>query len=345
MPKEITHIHIAEKILNALPESVQLILKQNQSSYYFGSIAPDIFYYDVANIKNRTIESRIEWGEIIHGRYGNDTMLHLIYILDQIRANKSDNSRNSTNHRNSILLSFVCGFLTHIAADTIFHPYIYSVTGNYYDQNQTEHKASIARHRLFETCLDQHILKQREISLADFKLNQWFNLNELEKPTILNMYADSLQIANDLHLNSKLMRRIVYRCYRKTCLITQVFQNRPASKVLIKLNRRLNGRLSGAANAVYGDQVVLIPFESLPNTPHPVTGEELKGGNVLNMVNQSIKRGVDFANASFLYVKGQTSLSSLRQKLRPYSLNNGLERVATDDMTYSKIQNWPINPI
>ncbi|MBW7857262.1 MAG: hypothetical protein H3C43_02935, partial [Leptonema sp. (in: Bacteria)] len=184
----------------------------------------------------------------------------------------------------------------------------------------------------------------RNTTLADFKLNQWFTLPKSVKRSILNEYADSLRIVLEPQLNAKSVRKIVYRSYRKACFLIKVFQNQPISKFLIQFNRSVNGKLNGAANAVYGNQPVLIPFESLPATPHPVTGKKLNGGNVSNMIERSIQRGIGFVNAAFLYSQNQLTISGLRKQLRPYSLNNGLERVATDEMKYSNIQSWPINP-
>jgi hypothetical protein len=331
MPKEIAHIHLAGIVLERCHPELRPHLKNHERIYNYGSVAPDLFYYDLTVYGEK---SQVAWGEIIHGRDAEDTMLHVVALLDQSRMLREIDPLQS-----SRLLAFACGFLTHIAMDTIFHPYVYSSTGNYYASDPVERKHAESRHRLFETCMDYHILKLRRESLKEFRLSERIALNEEEKRTVLTAYADALRSAHQIDVDPDHVHRIVNRAFKKANRIIALFQNRPLSRFAVWLNRGLNGLLDPIANACYGPHraQALLDFENLPAVPHPVTGEQMSGGDVRNMIEKAVDRSVQFVNASCNYWQGRINLADLRKVLRPYSLNNGLERVQTSAMQYSRV--------
>lgn len=299
--------------------------------YNFGSVAPDLFYYDLTIFGEK---SRVAWGEIIHGRDAEDTMLHVVALLDQSRSLRENDPR-----RSSQLLAFACGFLTHIAADTIFHPYVYSSTGNYYAPDPLERKHAESRHRLFETCMDYHILGLRNQNLREFQLSARIALRSDEKKAILPAYADALRIGHGIDVDADHVRRIVQRACRKANRIVGLFQNRLLSRLIVWLNRGLNGALDTIASAVYGPHRARahLDFENLPATPHPVTGEQMKGGDVRDLIEKAVVRATHFVDISYDYREGRIELTDLRSVLRPFSLNNGLEQVRADAMQYSRV--------
>ncbi len=330
MPKEISHVHIAEIIAGRCPK-LRPHAEQHSRIYNFGSVAPDLFYYDSTLFGE---PSRIAWGEIIHGRDAEDTMLHVVALLDQsMRCAQDDPTRSSQ------LLAFACGFLTHIAADTIFHPYVYSATGNYYAPDPLERKHAESRHRLFETCMDYHILRLRNQSLRDFRLSAQISLLPAEQKVILPAYADALRTGHNVDVDPDHVVRIVQRSYRKASRILRLFQNQTLARLAVGLNRRLNGAFDTIANAGYGPHRArtVLDFERLPSLPHPVTGKPMPGGSVKDLIEKAVIRGTSFVNAALDYSAGEMDRSSLRRVLRPYSLNNGLEQVRTDAMQYSQV--------
>lgn len=331
MPKEISHIHIAGIVAERCHPELRPHLLKNERVYNFGSVAPDLFYYDSTIFGEK---SKVAWGEIIHGRDAEDTMLHVVALLDQSRT-----LRESDPLRSSQLLAFACGFLTHIAADTIFHPYVYSSTGNYYAPDPLERKHAESRHRLFETCMDYHILGLRNQSLQEFRLSARIALSSEEKKAILPAYADALRTAHGVDVDADHVRRIVQRAYRKANRIIGLFQNRPLSRFVVWLNRRLNGAFDTIANAGYGPHRARahLDFEKLPATPHPVTGEQMTGGDVRDLIEKAVARAMHFVDVSFDFREGRIDLTDLRSVLRPLSLNNGLEQVRTDAMQYSRV--------
>ena len=55
--------------------------------------------------------------------------------------------------------AFVCGFLSHMALDIVFHPWVYAVTGPYYDADPVRQANSQMCHRLVKSWLDLAMLR------------------------------------------------------------------------------------------------------------------------------------------------------------------------------------------
>lgn len=140
MPKENTHLYFAHEILKQLDnqELVDLI-KRNMRYFYYGSVAPDTFYYGKG-------EEMREISEYLHGRYGNLTNEIVFEMLNDAKKYKSEMD-----------LVFALGYLTHCGLDIIFHPVVYYLSGNYYDPDPEKAHEAIYLHRHLETYLDNVI--------------------------------------------------------------------------------------------------------------------------------------------------------------------------------------------
>lgn len=130
MPNENTHIFLAEKILEALPEKIKHILKDNIEVYYLGSIIPDCFFYN----KKTAYFSRI-----LHGRYGEKTNKIIFELLD---FSKTDTD-----------FSFALGYITHCATDITWHPMVYYFSG--------KEESDVYQHHVIETFIEKKYTKKR----------------------------------------------------------------------------------------------------------------------------------------------------------------------------------------
>jgi hypothetical protein len=68
--------------------------------------------------------------------------------------------------------AFVCGFLTHMAADQIIHSMVNIIAGPYYKRGQAREK-----HRECEIYQDLHIFGKTGDNFGEQKFNQWCDLN------------------------------------------------------------------------------------------------------------------------------------------------------------------------
>ena len=320
-----------------MPDPCRSILEKHDRPYSFGSMSPDLYYYDV----RLPLEKRhdLELGEIIHGRYGNDNSVHVLWMLERCVTLKEEAPSSLPP-----LFAFLCGYLTHVAADTVFHPYVYSVSGNYYHSDLAERTNAEARHRLFETMLDFHILNMRNQSLRDFRLLNRINPGK-HKNDLLQFFSHGMANAVDEEGRNmpdpSNIHWITERSFKRSRTMIGMFHNRPLLRGLRTLNRRMNGKISHISNLGYvrnHPAQQQLRFTELGPAPHPVTGEDY-GGPVGELLERSTTRGKDFLDVCWRRLSGEVSKETAANVLRPFSLNNGLEKTPTEKMVH-----YSINP-
>lgn len=142
MPKELTHWHIAKSILSReIPGSAAEIIRQRPQLYYLGAIAHDTPFYDLS----KSAKTGIKYiGDQLHGANGENTLDPLIALLKKVLTKKPPET----------FLGFILGMLTHYVADSTFHPLIFYLSGNYYDNNRHKRSKAVFRHHLLETAID-----------------------------------------------------------------------------------------------------------------------------------------------------------------------------------------------
>lgn len=162
MPKEITHILFSDETFDKLKldkNRLSEIISSNLDFYHFGCVGVDSFYY---NIKLPFIDKEfVQWGDFVHGADGNDTALAFRNCADYLKKNLNEPSFDKK-------LAFIAGFITHIAMDINFHPYVYYFSGNYYDGEYPKRVDAMMRHRLIEAWIDLFMLNRKNIDLHEF---------------------------------------------------------------------------------------------------------------------------------------------------------------------------------
>ncbi|HIX07694.1 MAG TPA: zinc dependent phospholipase C family protein [Candidatus Borkfalkia faecipullorum] len=103
MPAEYTHQLIAEQIYAGLPEGVRSEIT-DLSAFYLGAQGADVFYF-VNYSKKPNI------GKYLHNRRAYEFFTAL---LGEAKGGTA--------------FSYAAGYLTHYAADTVFHPFVYAMT-------------------------------------------------------------------------------------------------------------------------------------------------------------------------------------------------------------------------
>ena len=141
MPREIIHWRVVQGLLKtptlARTPILYTTLNREIMSAYIGSIAHDVpYYYRAGHAPFERV------ADYIHGKDGEDSFEPIRRIAKQIMLSPRD--------QHATLWPFLFGMLSHIAADSVFHPAIFYYTGNYHDPDEKERHAAQARHRLFE---------------------------------------------------------------------------------------------------------------------------------------------------------------------------------------------------
>ncbi len=106
MPSEYTHQLIAEKIYEGLPEGVRLQIT-DLPAFYLGAQGADIFYF-VSYCKKPNI------GKFLHNRRAYEVFSALLREAEKGTA-----------------FSYAAGYVSHYAADTVFHPFVYAQVQQY----------------------------------------------------------------------------------------------------------------------------------------------------------------------------------------------------------------------
>ncbi len=199
MPSNITHMLICHKAMNyirkkgikELNDFANLIeSKEYQSFLNMGSLGPDMFYYfEISkSIKDFLFDSFTSskgvepWSYHLHSVNPNKFPLKLIEIL--FRDVKDSEIRFIDIAR----LSFITGYLTHIAADQIIHPIVNKIAGPYYREgkNREEHrKAEIFQDFfIYESVYRIEGKKGKRYDFFSQNFNEWIDM--IKKPTTKN---------------------------------------------------------------------------------------------------------------------------------------------------------------
>ncbi len=327
MGKEISHILMAEEAARSLDtpgtDPLASILTGFSPAFHFGSIAADTFFY---GIRVPFLEKKHDCcGDMIHGSGGNDTSLPILRMLHDLRNNRRDRFFHEK-------LAFVCGFLTHVALDTVCHPCIYYFSGNYHHENAEERIRAVTRHRLIESWLDLFVLRKASLSIDSCRHMETIRRNSPLNLELLRFFFDAFeQTAN---IDGSLWK-FLRRGYNVQMLLNSAFPNVFWGKLVGTVNRTLGGRLSTFMALFYPWDYREIPPEVFDYEyyRHPVTGEEFPG-DFNALWNKALLRSLEFLEAVRGYIYGDGNPHRLGEVIKGYSLSMGLVGVPVSEAGY-----------
>ena len=135
MPAQFTHRILAEAVLRALPASVRRTI-DDLPAYFLGAQGPDIFYF-------------------LHIRRGKEKNLgayfHGIGVYEGLCSLLAESKGSD------FAFSYAAGYLTHYAADTVFHPFVYGMIEKF---NEYEPAWRGRRHAYIENDLDSYFVQK-----------------------------------------------------------------------------------------------------------------------------------------------------------------------------------------
>jgi hypothetical protein len=182
MPASIAHMLISENCREGFKtrnryQSFHAILDKHKNYMQLGSLGPDLPYYENAakaalNLLLDRSDKPLgvdQWSYQLHSKDPNIFPLKMI----EIAWRESNLNIEAWEEDDNQKFAFICGFLTHIAADQIIHPVINQVAGPYYKGG--DHRE---RHRKCEVYQDVVIFQEvRGTDLMDAHPNTWCDLN------------------------------------------------------------------------------------------------------------------------------------------------------------------------
>lgn len=170
MPASLAHMLISRQVrndLHALPPTpdstrfnyfLQTVLDNNPAFMELGSLGPDLPYFrSLFKGLCSTILARTErpmgfdaWSYQLHSK---DTSLFPLKMIEVTWKETNPNVYDWDDH-DRMKLAFVCGFLTHVAADQVIHPIVNRIAGPYYKKlfARNAHRACEIHQDLYVLC-------------------------------------------------------------------------------------------------------------------------------------------------------------------------------------------------
>lgn len=258
MPKEVTHWLVAEEIAKGMAGTwageASLAFPNSRA---LGAVFPDVMFYAVG--KNAI------YAHYYHGLEGRDTN----YLLRRVAAKIKGKSLNPW-------LSFLVGIASHIAADQVFHPLVYYLTGDYEARDKTSRTEAIIAHRKFECLLDIFFAgraKLRRMKLKTFTAGLELPLEELATLDDAISLAFPRALKNYVRLQNVFTDVLVVGMFS---LLTPVLPDSLKKISALFYHRTLDGLLPSLSVPIY--------FR------HPVTGEEAVV-SVKELFTQAVEKG------------------------------------------------------
>lgn len=304
MPKENTHLYFAHELLSQInQEQISSVIDKNPKPYYFGSVAPDSFYYS-ANANVRRIS------ETLHGRDGQPTNEIIFTLLDEARQKKTEAD-----------LSFVFGYITHCALDITFHPMIYYLSGNYYDPDPRKANEAVYLHRHLETYLDAQV-------------NQSYYFNDYVNFKVLRMLFFPHYISKTYHTTP----REIERTLKRKSTVYSLLRNNFVLDVLYLFYRFIKhsswSKFKMFLGIFYGNlqrDNRIIP--KTINYRDVVTGEP-KITTIYDLFNEAGVLAVEMIAVAHSYYEGRITREEAAEVIRGESLNTGRVGIPVDQIRY-----------
>lgn len=296
MPFENTHLYLADKVRQGLSEDdLKGVLAEHLAYYYLGSIFPDTLFYAKAGELSRVAYR-------LHGDDGQPTSRFAFDVLDRVREKGSRPD-----------FAFICGFLTHCAADITFHPVVFYITGYMPDATEKAKQRTTFLHWQYETLMDK-------------LLNDRFRFEELVQPHLVRALAapDILGVDADTiirHLEKqrgyflKIRSRFYYHVFR----------------VLSRLGLVPPESVAGFYESLNTDGIALperIPYRDL------ISGEEMTT-SLEELVDRSADLGRRLVAAAHAYYKGDIARDECAAIMRGESLHTGQSGKTLKDVGYA----------
>ena len=314
MPRDLTHVIIADDILNRSTDSWAREIAGQSVAMHMGAITHDSFLYGPSP----------KLSTKMHGGFGDDTRAPALAMLNDVRAEKNPELKAKKK-------AFAFGYLSHMAVDAVFHPFVYSVSGSQVPENNTSKEGedlAKARHRYAETWLDVHFMQEKGLTFDNFRPMRKIVRNIGDSRMLADFFCKNYQKAYNID-------RDVSSDFRRGMLVQlaigKVTQNQSIGGMLRRLDEYTGGKLKLAVSGFYQDDrkmpELMTAFDSFA---HPVTGETVRK-NLHDLTEESVARGTKYMRAAESYVKTGDRAAFLRA-VPNCNLDTGVENTRLADI-------------
>jgi hypothetical protein len=238
MAKEITHILIAQEVLECLKKDGQKrlarVLEEHRRIFLDGTLIPDAAYYDLPPFCLNPNKHRWLSRELHADALGSNDQKAMRFF-SAIAVRPTDWKRK---------VAFASGIVTHTAVDRIFHKTINDYTAAWGETGNV----ALATHREIETLIDMVLLADLGMAPQAF-LRQYLSGPLGDSPAGLFQFYGSL-LRKDKAICDRRLRRVLTAACSQQRFFLRLFAVRQIRVTLRLLNRLAKGRLQ-AWNALF----------------------------------------------------------------------------------------------
>ncbi|QTA88872.1 zinc dependent phospholipase C family protein [Desulfonema magnum] len=319
MPKEITHWMLAEKVCQNIDADSPLknIINHHKNLYLAGAVIVDSPLY---LLFGRAAKMMNLLGQKIHDN-PEDSYKPVANLIHYYGQNVPDD-----------VLSLLLGVISHIHADSLFHPLVYYVSGNNLTDQKTGRDQSMALHRILETYIDLYYADGFQLQNRGL-VSQALNNAEMEKHRLLNVLA-MLYSGLDGFQNLKDIRIPIKNALRSHALIQKLFDNNPLKIILRLLDAIPGADMEFCTSLLYPfhapepASIFRYPF----SYRHPVTGEKFQH-SVKDLEEKMIRETLHVFGLIEKHLKNYSPARAFSQ-LRGPNLCTGIPGTRASDMRY-----------
>ncbi|MCE9500350.1 MAG: zinc dependent phospholipase C family protein, partial [Leptospira sp.] len=158
MAGKITHLEVLSQVCKHMDHGTNdqrkiakiLRIDQNKNYANLGTVGPDIFYF--YHVMTPLLNKKSQfWGNLSH----HSNVLELVMnFLDTIYETEEGLYRDR-------FTAFTMGYIVHCVVDVITHPYIFFISGDYYNKDPKISSEAQINHMKVECALDSYLLSLR----------------------------------------------------------------------------------------------------------------------------------------------------------------------------------------
>lgn len=243
MPKELSHILIAQEVLAELKRSgkkrLAQIIEQNLPAFYLGAIIPDAFFYDATPFLGLSADNT----QIAHALHQKET------VQNDSRAVGFFDAIIFDPHAWRPKVAFAAGIVTHTVSDRVIHDVIDYYTGTWDQKGDL----ALATHRQIETLMDMVLLQPLRLHPRRFPFQRFIDVRHPTRDILLQFYLSHLievqQGPTQRLLRSLKMAHVQQRlCFR-------LFAVKALYHIMNLSNKLAAGRLGILSSLFYPDRV------------------------------------------------------------------------------------------
>ena len=262
MPKEISHILIAQEVFAELKRSgrkgLARIIEKHLPAFYLGAIIPDAFFYDATPFLGLAT-ANIQITRALHQRETVQNDARALGFFDAIAM-----ARRGW----FMKVAFAAGILTHTVSDRVVHDVIDYCTETW-DQKGS---LALATHRQLETLMDMVLLQSCNLHPRQFPLQRFIDVPSRPRDILFQFYLSHLM--EDPQRRATHLLRSLKRAHAQQRLCLRLFAVKALYHIMNLSNKLAAGRLGILSSLFYPDRLGVEGFPIMDRIdPHALTDD------------------------------------------------------------------------